>query len=112
MKNKIAVIDDDAHILKVISQTLESMGYLVETAGEGKEAVRLLSRMKPDLVVLDWNLPDINGLEICRFLRSRPETAKVPILMLTVFSETKQKVSAFDSGADDYLTKPFDVEEL
>jgi len=112
MKYKVAVIDDDVQIIKVLIQSLESEGYLVETANDGREAVKLLTRVKPDLVILDWNLPEMSGIEICQFLRSYPPTSKVPVLMLTVFEEVGQKVSAFELGADDYLTKPFDVKEL
>lgn len=112
MKYKVAVIEDDPTILKVVTQSLESQGYMVETASEGREAVKLLDQIKPDLVILDWNLPEMNGLQICQFLRSRPSTSKVPVLMLTVYSELRHKVSAFDTGADDYLTKPFEVPEL
>lgn len=112
MKYKIAVVDDDEVILKMLIQSLESQGYVIETATEGRDAIRLISKSKPDLVILDWNLPEMNGLQICQFLRSNPQIAKIPVLMLTVFGEVSQKVSAFETGADDYLTKPFDIREL
>ncbi|OGR83118.1 MAG: hypothetical protein A2636_05505 [Elusimicrobia bacterium RIFCSPHIGHO2_01_FULL_64_10] len=112
MKSKIVVVDDDAGVRRVVVQALESKGYLVEAAAEGKEAVRLLDSSRPDLAILDWDLPEMTGLQICRFLRSHEKLANVPVLMLTVFSETRQKVAAFETGADDYLTKPFEVPEL
>lgn len=112
MKYKIAVIDDDPALLKMLVQALEGFGHVVKTATEGKAAIRLVTEEKPDLVILDWNLPELNGLEICRFLRTHPSTLRTPILMLTAFDNMRQKVSAFDTGADDYLTKPFDMQEL
>ncbi len=112
MKHKIAVIDDDPQILSMVEQSLRSLGYWVESAKEGKEAIRLLTENRHDLIILDWNLPGADGLEIARLLRARPQTAQVPILMLTVMDDLKLKVSAFEAGADDYLTKPFEIMEL
>ena len=112
MKQKIALVEDDRIIAKLVSSALESSGFLVQAAYDGKEGVKMVLSFKPDLAILDWNLPEMNGLQICRYLRSNAPTARMPILILTVFGEMNQKVSAFEVGADDYLTKPFDVQEL
>ena len=112
MKHKIVIVEDDRIISKMVAGALEGAGYFVQAANDGKEGVKLLLRVKPDLAILDWNLPEMNGLQICRYLRSNASTAKMPILILTVFGEMIQKVSAFEVGVDDYLTKPFDIQEL
>src|SRR3989338_5522412 len=112
MKHKIVIVDDDRIISKMVVQALESSGYFVQAAYDGKEGVKLINSARPDLVVLDWNLPEMNGLQICQYLRAHAPLANTSILMLTIFGEMSQKVSAFETGADDYLTKPFDIQEL
>ncbi len=112
MKHKIVVVEDDKIICKMVAQALEAEGYYVQSAKEGKEGVRLIDSVKPDLAILDWNLPEMNGIQICQYIRSRSELSQTAILMLTAFGEMSQKVSAFETGADDYITKPFDIQEL
>ena len=112
MKHKIVIIDDDRVIAKMVLQALEASGFVVHSAHDGKEGVKLIAQTKPDLVILDWNLPEMNGLQICQYVRSHAALSNTSILMLTVFGEMSQKVSAFETGADDYLTKPFDIQEL
>lgn len=109
MSEKILVIEDDVSILKVIRRGLESEGYEVETAEEGHEGFRKIKSLRPDLIVLDWMLPGMDGLEIC--YRARPLT-KAPILMLTARDSVEDRVQGLDAGADDYLVKPFIVDEL
>jgi DNA-binding response OmpR family regulator len=112
MKHKIVIVDDDRVISKMVIQAMEAQGYFIQSAFDGKEGVKLIAAAKPDLVILDWNLPEMNGLQICQYIRSHSALSGVGILMLTVFGEMSQKVSAFETGADDYLTKPFDIQEL
>ncbi len=112
MKHKIVVVEDDRIISRLVVQALENAGFFVQTAFDGKEGIKLIESVKPDLAILDWNLPEVNGLQICQYLRSHSTIAGTAILMLTAFGTMSQKVSAFETGADDYLTKPFDIQEL
>src|SRR3989344_5615674 len=112
MKINVVVIDDHVDFLKALKSLMTASGYTVETTDEGKTGIRLVCETTPDIVILDWNLPDISGLEVCKFLRSHKPTSKIPIIMLTAFNEINQKVSAFQNGADDYITKPFNNQEL
>jgi two-component system KDP operon response regulator KdpE len=103
------VVDDEPQILRSLRTALTAAGYDIQTAATGEEALRLLQGRLPDLVILDLVLPGISGLEVCRRLR---EHSSVPILVLSARGEERDKVAALDLGADDYLTKPFGVEEL
>jgi two-component system, OmpR family, response regulator MprA len=105
----ILVVDDDPHILSVVSRGLHFEGYDVQTAGDGSEALRLARVDPPDVVVLDVMLPGMDGLEVCRRLR---RGLNMPILMLTARDAVPDRVAGLDSGADDYLIKPFDFDEL
>lgn len=105
----ILVVDDDPDILTVLKGNLELDGYEVITASSGKQALKQFDHQPPDLVVLDLNLPDIDGVQVCRTLRSRTQT---PIIMLTARDGLSDKVLGLESGADDYLVKPFDYLEL
>jgi two-component system, OmpR family, KDP operon response regulator KdpE len=107
---KIIVVDDEPQIRKLVRTGLEGYGYQVMTASNGQEAITAVAQKAPDVIILDIALgstPD--GLEVCRSLR---EWSKVPIIMLSVRNDEKSKVAALDAGADDYLTKPFGMEEL
>jgi DNA-binding response OmpR family regulator len=106
---KILVVDDDAELLGLIAYALRQTGYLVFEAADGALALTQFEREEPDLVILDVNLPRLNGLEVCRRLRS---TSRVPIMMLTVKGGEEDQVQALDLGADDYLTKPFSPRTL
>lgn len=108
-KGKVLVVDDEESIRKAVSRALTSRGYLVEVAADGEEALAGVRSFDPDLVVLDLNLPELDGLSVCRQVRA---TNAVPILVLSVREEEADKVAALDLGADDYLTKPFGVDEL
>ena len=109
MREHILVIEDDASILQVLRRGLAYEGYSVDTAAAGPEGLLKARERPPDLVVLDWMLPGLDGLEVCRRLRSG---GPVPILMLTAKDAVADRVEGLDAGADDYLVKPFDLEEL
>ncbi len=107
---KILALDDEAAIRKLLERGLAGYGYRVITAGSGREALNMAAQQLPQLILLDVNLEsDPDGLEVCRQLR---EWSKTPIIMLSVRDEKRTKLAALDAGADDYLTKPFDMEEL
>src|SRR3989475_11278638 len=106
---RILVVDDDPQIRRVLRTALIAQGYEVADARNGEEAVEKLHDEKPDLVILDMNMPRMNGLETCRSIRT---TSEVPIIMLTVRDAESDKVGALDAGADDYMTKPFSSPEL
>jgi DNA-binding response OmpR family regulator len=107
---KILVVDDDLELLSLIAFALRQAGYLVVEASEGASALAAFASEQPDLVVLDYNLPRMNGLEVLK--RMRAEGSRVPIMMLTVRSDEEDQVEALDHGADDYLTKPFSPRTL
>jgi two-component system, OmpR family, KDP operon response regulator KdpE len=105
----ILVVDDEPQIRRVLRSTLSFRGYTISEVSSGEEAVDLVGKLKPDLILLDVNLPGISGIETCREIR---RTTDAPIIMLTVRSAERDKVIALDAGADDYVTKPFGIEEL
>ena len=106
---KILVVDDDPQIRRVMKATLVSHNYEVIEARTGEEALELMPREAPNLVLLDMNMPGMGGLETCRTLRAASD---VPVIVLTVRDSEKDKVAALDAGGDDYVTKPFGIEEL
>jgi two-component system KDP operon response regulator KdpE len=106
---RILLVDDEAAIQRAVAPLLRSRGYEVEVAGTGMDALRLFSERPSDLIVLDLGLPDLEGTEVCRRIRS---TSKVPIVVLSARGGEADKVNALDLGADDYVTKPFGPEEL
>lgn len=108
-KIKVLVADDEPKILMFIRANLEARGYEVYLAQDGVEAVEMAGRVLPDIIVLDVNMPRMDGIEACRLIR---EWASMPIIILSVRGDEKDKVRALDEGADDYVTKPFGVEEL
>jgi len=108
-KERVLVVDDEMEIRRALSRALAARDYVVETAADGEEAVAQAEAFRPDLVVLDLNLPKLDGLEVCRRIRS---WSPVPILVLSVREDESDKVAALDLGADDYLTKPFGIDEL
>ena len=112
MKPRILIVEDEEALTLLLRYNLEAEGYEVETVARGDDAdVRLKERM-PDLVILDWMLPGISGIELCRRLRTRPETRALPIIMLTARGEESERVRGLATGADDYIVKPFSVPEL
>jgi two-component system, OmpR family, KDP operon response regulator KdpE len=106
---QVLLVDDEVPIQRAMAPLLRSRGYTVIVAGSGREALDMFERERPDLVILDLGLPDMDGSEVCRKVRDRADT---PILILSARGEEKDKVAALDQGADDYVTKPFGPEEL
>src|SRR3954452_21908013 len=108
-EGRVLLVEDDADIADVLRRSLRNEGYEVRTSADGVEALDVAAGFFPDLVVLDLGLPGLDGIEVCRRLRSDGD---VPILMLTARAETEDRVTGLDSGADDYLVKPFERQEL
>jgi two-component system, OmpR family, phosphate regulon response regulator PhoB len=108
----ILVVEDEAPLVTLLRYNLEREGFAVLEAQDGDEALNQAREQKPDLVLLDWMLPLVSGIEICRQLRRHPETRAIPIVMLTARGEEGDKLRGLDSGADDYVTKPFSPSEL
>ena len=108
----ILLVEDEPAQREILAYNLGSEGYDVRAAVDGEEALVLVAEAVPDLILLDWMLPHVSGLEICRRLRSRSETKAVPIVMLSARSEEVDRVRGLDTGADDYLVKPYSVTEL
>ena len=109
MKERILIIEDDDLILKMLRRSLVYEGYQVDTAVDGEGGLNLLRDNKPALVILDWMLPGMDGLEVCRRIR---ELGNQPVLMLTAKDTLEDRVQGLDAGADDYLVKPFELDEL
>ena len=110
---RVLVVEDEGDIAGLIRHTLERSGEVtVEVAASGDQALKLATEQPPDLVILDLNLPVLNGLDVCRLLRSRQATARIPIIMLTARTSEGDRVIGLDAGADDYVTKPFSLREL
>jgi two-component system, OmpR family, phosphate regulon response regulator PhoB len=112
MKPSILVAEDEGALVTLLRYNLEREGYRVLEAQDGEEALLVAAEEKPDLVLLDWMLPQLSGIEVCRRLRGRQETRNVPIIMLTARGEETDRIRGLDTGADDYLTKPFSMTEL
>ncbi len=112
MKPSVLVAEDEGALVTLLRYNLEREGYRVLEAMDGEAALLVAAEEKPDLVLLDWMLPQLSGIEVCRRLRSRQETRNVPIIMLTARGEESDRVRGLDTGADDYLTKPFSMTEL
>ena len=106
------VVEDEAALLTMLRYNLEKQGFRVEEAGDGQEALTRLSELTPDIVLLDWMLPSMSGIEVCRQIRRRPSTRDLPIIMVTARTEDHDTVRGLNTGADDYITKPFNVEAL
>jgi two-component system, OmpR family, alkaline phosphatase synthesis response regulator PhoP len=106
-RERILVVDDEEDLLELVNYNLSKEGYRVHGVGTGEEALAEARKSLPDLIVLDLLLPNVDGLEVCRLLKSDPKTQQIPIIMLTAKSEEADVVSGLELGADDYLTKPF-----
>ena len=112
MNANILIVEDEEALTMLLRYNLEASGYEVETVARGDEADVRLKESTPDLVILDWMLPGLSGIELCRRLRTRPETKVLPIIMLTARGEESERVRGLATGADDYIVKPFSVPEL
>jgi len=111
-KPTILIVEDEAPLLTLLRYNLEKQGFRVEEATDGQEALLRVAENKPDLVLLDWMLPTLSGIEVCRQIRRRPATRDLPVIMVTARTEDQDAVRALDIGADDYITTPFAVEAL
>ena len=112
MKTNILIADDEPNQLELMAFNLESAGFSTIRAQNGKEVIELVEEKNPDLIILDWMMPKISGIDVCRALRSRSETKLLPIIILSARSEEGDKSLGLDSGADDYVSKPFSPKEL
>ena len=112
MKPFIVIAEDETSVSELLRYNLEAEGYETAIANDGDEAMLLLDERIPDLMLLDWMLPKISGIEICRRVRTRQETANLPIIMLTARTEEADRIRGLETGADDYVTKPFSTNEL
>jgi two-component system, OmpR family, phosphate regulon response regulator PhoB len=112
MNLHLLIVEDEAALVELLRYNFEQEGFRVSAAADGEEALVMVAEDPPDIIVLDWMLPHLSGLEVCRQLRRRPETRAIPIIMLTARGEEGDRVRGLESGADDYLSKPFSPREL
>ena len=112
MKPNVLVVEDEDALATLLRYNLEKEGFEPTVAGDGEEAMIALEERQPDVVVLDWMLPKISGVEVCRRMRSRRETRNIPIIMLTARGEESDRIRGLETGADDYIVKPFSMAEL
>ncbi len=112
MKPLVLIVEDEAPLVTLLRYNLEKDGFEVSEAGDGEEAMVKIAERKPDIVLLDWMLPLVSGIEVCRQIRRSPKTRGLPVVMLTARGEEGDRVRGLDAGADDYVTKPFSLREL
>lgn len=112
MSARILVIEDEEALAALLEYNLGKEGFSVRVSGDGDDALLAMQEDQPDLVLLDWMLPGLSGIEICRWIRARAETRDIPVIMLTARGEEEDRIRGLDTGADDYLTKPFSIPEL
>jgi two-component system, OmpR family, phosphate regulon response regulator PhoB len=112
MKPIILIVEDEAPLVMMLRYNLEREGFAVDEAANGEEALLRIAERRPDAVLLDWMLPHVSGLEICRQIRRAPSTRSLPVIMLTARGEESDRIRGLDSGADDYVVKPFSPNEL
>ena len=112
MKPLILIVEDESALQKLLAYNLEAAGFEIAQAYDGEEALTLIEERLPDLLLLDWMLPSMSGIEICRRLRRRPETQGLPIILLTARGEESDRLRGLETGADDFVTKPFSPAEL
>lgn len=111
-KPHILLVEDDAALAELISFHFQKQGYRMSQTPDGEEALLIVSEQQPDIVVLDWMIDNLSGIEVCRRLRRNNETANIPIIMMSARGEEEDRIRGLDIGADDYLTKPFSPREL
>lgn len=112
MKTRILLVEDDENITELVRYNLERAGYIVDCVADGEEGLYKATEETPDVILLDWMLPNLSGLEICRQLRRNSATANVPIIMLTARADEPDRIRGLETGADDYMVKPFSPKEL
>lgn len=108
----VLIVEDEAPLVTLLRYNLEKEGFQVCEAGDGEEALIQIAERKPDIVLLDWMLPLVSGIEVCRRIRRSPQTRQLPVIMLTARGEEVDRVRGLNSGADDYIAKPFSLSEL
>ncbi|HAR53305.1 MAG TPA: DNA-binding response regulator, partial [Roseovarius nubinhibens] len=108
----VLLVEDEPAQRDILTYNLEADGFEVAAAENGEEALLLVDEVSPDIIVLDWMLPNVSGIEVCRQLKSRSDTRGVPIIMLSARSEEVDRVRGLETGADDYVVKPYSVAEL
>jgi class 3 adenylate cyclase len=111
-RNRLLIVDDTPHNVKLLADLLEAHGFDITTAVNGREAIDAIERDTPDLVLLDVVMPDMNGYEVCRWIRSREETRLLPVVMITALDPSEERVKGIEAGADDFLTKPVQTNEV
>ncbi len=111
-KTKVLIVEDEESLSTLLDYNLGKEDFDVTLSGDGEDALMKVEDSLPDIIILDWMLPKISGIEVCRRLRSKPETRNIPIIMLTARSEEADRIRGLETGADDYLTKPFSTNEL
>jgi two-component system phosphate regulon response regulator PhoB len=111
-KPMVLIVEDEAPLLTLLRYNLEKQGFRVDEATDGQEALLRVAEARPDIILLDWMLPSLSGIEVCRQLRRRAETRDLPIIMITARTEDQDAVRALDIGADDYIAKPFAMEQV
>lgn len=109
---QLLLVEDDRALADLVTFHFERAGFAVTRTGDGEEALILVDEVKPDIVILDWMIEGISGIEVCRRLRRRPQSANLPIVMLTARGEEEDRIRGLETGADDYVTKPFSPKEL
>jgi two-component system phosphate regulon response regulator PhoB len=112
MQPHVLVVEDEDALAELLQYNLKKEGFRVTVAADGEEAMILVDERQPDLILLDWMLPKVSGIEVCRRLRSRQETRNIPIILLTARGEEADRIRGLDTGADDYIVKPFLMKEL
>lgn len=112
MQPHVLVVEDEDALAELLQYNLKKEGFRVSVAADGEEAMMLVEERQPDVVILDWMLPKISGIEVCRRLRGRQETRNLPIILLTARGEEADRIRGLDTGADDYIVKPFLMKEL
>src|SRR5216684_8312569 len=112
MKPLVLIVEDEAPLVTLLRYNLEKEGFAVCAAGDGEEALLQIAENKPDAVLLDWMLPLVSGLEVCRQIRRAPQSRSLPVIMLTARGAEGDRIRGLDSGADDYVVKPFSPSEL
>ncbi len=111
-KPLILIVEDEPAVATMLRYNLEKQGFRVDEAGDGGEALSRITESRPDLVLLDWMLPIMSGIEVCRQVRRNPSTSDLPVIMLTARADDQDAVRGLNTGADDYITKPFNIEAL
>lgn len=112
IRPKVLIVEDESAQLDILKYNLEADGYAIHVARDGEEALLLLEEVDPDIVLLDWMLPKISGIEVCRRMRANAARSRLPVVILSARSDEFDKAKAFETGADDFITKPYSVIEL